>query len=359
MKRKINKKGKIVIATFVFILFLILITLFVYKSKLKPVSDNDTIVEFKVVDGDTHNSIAKKLEESNLIRSQLAYKIYIKLHSKNTLKKGTYELKENMSTSEIISTLSSDNYKEESIKITFKEGININSIAQIIEENTNNTKEDVYNLLKDETYIDSVIEKYWFITDEIKNSDIYYPLEGYLYPNTYEFKEDAKVEEIFKVLLDQMDTQLSKYKTQIENSTFTVHQLLTLASIVELEAGTSHERNGVAAVFYNRIKDGWTLGSDVTTYYAVQKSFKEDLLASELSACNAYNTRGTCFKGLPVGPISNPSSESIEGVMNPTTSDYYYFVADKNGQTYFTKTAQEHQEIINKLKREGLWYTYN
>ena len=155
-----------------------------------------------------------------------------------------------------------------------------------------------------------------------------------------------------------MDVELSKYKSQIESSDYSVHELLTLASIVELEPGSSHERNGVATVFYNRIKAGWTLGSDVTTYYAVQKSFKEDLLASELSACNAYNTRGTCFKGLPVGPISNPSHESIEGVMNPTVSDYYYFVADKNGKTYFTKTSSEHEQIIAKLKREGLWYVY-
>ena len=259
---------------------------------------------------------------------------------------------------ELVNTLSSGKYKEEHITITFKEGINIREIANIIEEKTNNKKEDVYNLLKDEQYINKVISKYWFITDEIKNNQIYYPLEGYLFPNTYQFNTDVTVEEIFDVLLKQMDIELSKYKTQIENSNLSVHQLLTLASIVELEAGTSHERNGVAAVFYNRINDGWTLGSDVTTYYAEQKSFKEDLLQTEIDECNAYNTRANCFQGLPIGPIANPSSESIEGVMNPIQSNYYYFVADKNGKTYFNTSDSGHLQTISQLKRDGLWFIY-
>lgn len=359
MKRRLNKKGIILISLIIFIILLILMTIVVYFSKLKAVSKEDITVEFKIEEGDTYNSIATSLKENNLIRSPLAYKIYIKTHKKGTLKVGTYELNKNMNVKKIIESLSSDNYKEDYIRITFKEGINMRNIANLIEEKTNNTSDDVYNLLKDENYINSLIKEYWFITDEIKNTSIYYPLEGYLFPNTYEFKKDATVKDIFKVLLDQMDIELTKYKTQIENNNFTVHELLTLASIVELEAGSSHERNGVASVFYNRINDNWTLGSDVTTYYAANKSFTEDLLASEISECNAYNTRGTCFTGLPVGPISNPSSESIEGVMNPTPSNYYYFVADKNGNTYFTTTSKEHEQIIQKLKREGLWYIYN
>ena len=133
-----------------------------------------------------------------------------------------------MGVKKIITTLTGDEYKEDYINITFKEGININQIAQIIEDNTENTKQDVYNLLKDENYINKVINKYWFITEEIKNKNIYYPLEGYLFPNTYQFKKNASVEDIFEVLLNQMDIELSKYKTQIEKSELSVHQLMTL-----------------------------------------------------------------------------------------------------------------------------------
>lgn len=361
MKRKLNKKGIIAIILMAFILLsvLLLITVnVVYFSKLKPVTKDDIKVEFKVEEDDTLSSIASVLEEKELIKSKTAYKIYLKTHKTDNIKIGKYELNKNMGVKKIIETLSSDNYKEDYINITFKEGLNIRQIADIIEQNTDNTKEDVFNLLKDESYIDSLINEYWFLTDDIKNENIYYPLEGYLFPNTYQFKVDAKVEDIFKTMLDQMDEELTKYKTQIDSSEYSIHELITLASIVELEAGSSHERNGVAAVFYNRIKNNWTLGSDVTTYYAEQKSFKEDLTIDEINSCNAYNTRSTCIVGLPVGPISNPSTESIEGVMNPTTSDYYYFVADKDGNTYFTKTEYEHQNIIQKLQREGLWYTY-
>lgn len=357
MTRKLNKKGIIAIITTVTIL-LFLIPIVVYFSNLKPVSNENIKKEFIIKEGDTYTTIVTTLKEQKLIKSEFAYKIYVKLKKPKNLKKGKYELNQNMSVKEIIETLSSDDYKEDYIEITFKEGININGIAQLIEQKTNNKKEDVYETLKDEQYINELINEYWFLTEEIKNEKIYYPLEGYLFPNTYQFHVDAKVKDIFKVLLDQMDKELTKYKTQIENSKYTVHQLLTLSSIVELEAGTSHERNGVAAVFYNRIKDNWTLGSDVTTYYAEQKSFKEDLYINELEACNAYNTRGNCFTGLPVGPIASPSSESIEGVMNPIESNYYYFVADKNGKTYFNITDSDHLQTVKELKEQGLWYIY-
>ena len=339
------------------ILFLIILNV-VYFSKLKPVTKEDIKVEFKVEEGDTLLSIAEDLEDDELIRSETAYKIYLKIHKVGEIKIGKYELNKNMGVKKIVETLSGNNYKEDYINITFKEGLNIRQIADLIEQNTDNTKEDVFTLLKDETYIDSLISEYWFLTNDIKNPNIYYPLEGYLYPNTYQFKKDASVKDIFKTLLDHMDEELTKYKSQIESSEYSIHQLITLASIVELEAGSSHERNGVAAVFYNRIKNNWTLGSDVTTYYASQKSFKEDLTIDEINECNAYNTRSTCIVGLPVGPISNPSDESINGVMNPSASDYYYFVADKDGKTYFTKTEYEHLNIIQQLQRDGLWYTY-
>ncbi|MBO5183131.1 MAG: endolytic transglycosylase MltG [Bacilli bacterium] len=361
MTRKLNKKGIIAILVLAFILLSILITSImtvVYFSKLKPTSKESTLVEFKIEEGDTYTSIAEKLEENNLIKSKTAYKIYLKTHKIGNLKIGKFTLNKNMGVKKIINTLSGNEYKEDYIEITFKEGINIKNIASLISTKTNITEEEIFNTLKDEQYINSLIDEYWFLTDEIKNSEIYYPLEGYLFPNTYQFRTDSNIKDIFKVLLDQMDIELSKYKTQINNSNLSIHKLLTLASIVELEAGTSHERNGVAAVFYNRINNNWTLGSDVTTYYAEQKSFKEDLLATEIEKCNAYNTRSNCFTGLPVGPIANPSSESIDGVMNPTTSNYYYFVADKNGKTYFNTTENEHIATINELKRDGLWYIY-
>ena len=248
-------------------------------------------------------------------------------------------------------------YNEQEISVLFKEGLNIRKIAKVIADNTNNTEDDVYSLLKDKDYLIELINNYWFISDEILNDNIYYSLEGYLFPSTYSFKsKDVTVKEIFKKMLDEMGKQLDNYKDKI-NGNF--HELLTLASIVELEGVALDDRKGIAGVFYNRLDKKMNLGSDVTTYYAAKIDMGDrDLYKSELNDCNNYNTRCSSFKSLPISPICNPSIESIRAVLEPTNEDYLYFVADKNRKVYFSKTYNEHNNTISKLKKQGLWYEY-
>ena len=157
-----------------------------------------------------------------------------------------------------------------------------------------------------------------------------------------------------------MEEKLKPYKDEITKSKYSIHQILTLASIIELEAGKANDRAGVAGVFYNRLKSGWALGSDVTTYYAVKIDLSDrDLKMSEIRDCNSYNTRASCMAGkLPVGPICNPSKGSLVATIEPKNHKYYYFVADKNGKTYFNKTDAEHTSTVARLKREGLWFEY-
>ena len=210
-----------------------------------------------------------------------------------------YELSKNMGVRKIVDILSSkDGAKSTSVSITFPEGINMRKVATIIANNTNNKEEDVFNLLDDSSYINDLIDKYWFLTSDIEKDGIYYPLEGYLFPNTYSLKsKDVSVEEIFKILLDETSKQLNKYKSEIENNKLSVHEILTLASMVELEAVTDDDRNGVASVFLNRLSNDMSLGSDVTTYYAAKIDMGErDLYKSEISDCNDYNTRCSTFK---------------------------------------------------------------
>lgn len=354
------KKIYKLIISFIAVLVLIVVSCLIwYTNSLKAVG-KDKKIEFLVSQNETFSTLGSTLESKGLIKSELAYKIYIKLSKPTKLKAGTYELNTNMSVKEIVDVLSEGNsYNPNSVTITFKEGINMRAIASLIEEKTDNTALDVYNLLKDDAYLNELINTYWFVTEEVKNKNIYYSLEGYLFPDTYQVDKTKGVKDIFKLMLDRMGQELEPYKTEIESSQYSIHELLTLASIIELEAGTSHERSKVAGVFYNRLADNWTLGSDVTTYYAAKKTFKEDLTYEELQACNYYNTRGTCFTGLPVGPISSPSSESIEGVMRPTSHNYYYFVADKNGKTYFNTNSAGHNATIADLKENDLWYEYN
>ena len=353
------KKYKIIVIILAILLVGIFLAGFFYNYWQSPISKNSEPVVVEIKNG-TISSIGDTLYENKLIRNTLIYKIYVKVNHINDLKASTYEFNRNMKLKEIVDMLAKGNsYNPDAISITFKEGLNVRKIANIIASETNNTYEDVMATMSDAAYIDSLIDEYWFLTDAIKNSKIYYPLEGYLFPNTYAFlNKDVTVKEIIKTMLDEENKQLTNYKDKIEESELTVHELITLASIVELEGASADDRASVAGVFYNRLKDGWVLGSDVTTYYYLKiDDFKISLNGNaNLFTCdNAYNTRCTSFVGLPVGPISNPGHESLDAVFNYKRHNYYYFVADCKGKTYLSKDATEHYNTIQKLKNENNW----
>lgn len=331
-----------------------------YKVNMTGTSNSDTKKIVNIEKGSI-DSIAKTLKDNNLIKNVSIFKVYIKLTNKTSLKAGIYELSENMGVEKIVKILEEGTkYNPNEISITFKEGINIRKIATLISENTNNSYDDVIKKASDETFIDTLINKYWFLTEDIKNKNIYYSLEGYLFPDTYRFNNrEVTTEEIFTKMLDEMDKKLSKYKDEINKSDLSVHEIITLASIVELEGAKATDRKGVAGVFYNRLASSAypTLGSDATTYYATKiDDWSYSLTYKELNDCkNKYNTRCSSNTGLPIGPICNPGIESIEATINPDKHEYYYFVADCNGKVYLTKNSTEHNNIINKLKKEDNW----
>ena len=304
------------------------------------------------------SNIVSTLKEENLIKNSFVTKVYIKLHDINNLQAGVYVLKRNMNTKEILNKfVTGDCFKEEQL-VTFIEGKRLVDYVKVIANNFPYSEDEILNVLSDKEYLQELINKYWFITDEILNDEIYYPLEGYLFPDTYMFNKNASIKEIIEVLINGLGNKLEPYKDKIMAGNMSVHEILTLASIVELEGASSEDRSGVAGVFYNRLKDNWHLGSDVTTYYAFGKNFDVELTIDEYNTCNPYNTRSTCFTGLPVGPICGVSLDSLVSTINPAESDYYYFVADKNKKTYYAKDDNEFNNIINELKSNGLWYTY-
>ena len=333
-----------------------------YKILTMPVSKNIEEKEVQIPLGSGSSQIAKILKENNLIKSELVFKIYVKINKITNFQAGTYYLKESMDLKEITEMLQTGiMHDPNQITITYLEGKPMWYLASTIADKTNNTEEDVYAVLANEEYIDSLIQKYWFLTDEIKNEDIYYPLEGYLFPDTYSIaNKDTTVEEIFEKMLDKMDEVLEEYKEEIEASDYTIHEILTLASIVETEGLNNTDRKNVASVFYNRLNLGMSLGSDVTTYYAIKVDMGDrDLYQNEIDAYNPYNTRGPNMEGkLPVGPISSVGKESIEAAIEPNDTDYLFFVADKNGKLYFTTTNEEHVQVINELQNSGQWYEY-
>lgn len=362
------KKGKKSVLKIIFILLLLIIiiggiSIFAwYELSLKPVeAGNSQSIIIDIVPGQGTEGIASALKENNLIKDDLVFKIYCKLNEVNNMQAGTYELNKNMSVEEIVKKFQAGDVVIKEIKVTFQEGKNMRDIAKIISENTNNSYEDVMKVFEDKEYAKGLIEEYWFLTDEILDNNIYYPLEGYLYPDTYTFESvDVSIDDIIKIMLDQTDKVLSEYQIEIKSKGYTVHQFLSLASLVENEGISTEDRKGIAKVFLNRIERGMALQSDVTTYYAFKVNMGDrDLTQSELNTANPYNTRGPNMEGkIPVGPISNVSESAIEATLNPSDTDAIFFVADKNGKIYFSNTNEEHEQIINELKSQGLWYTY-
>lgn len=361
MKKKVFNIKKFII--FIFALCVIVCGVLVgsYFYMVNSHGKSNDTVSLVINSGDTYSTIADKLKSEGLIKSTLYYKIYIKLNNPKDLTYGKYTLNKSYNLNELISAFEAGGQNtSETKKITFVEGKNMRYVISKITENFGFSESEILSKLSDSSYLDTLINKYWFLTDEIKNKNIYYSLEGYLYPDTYEFYSTASLEDIFGSMINNMNKKLTPYKSEIESSKYTVHQMLTLASIVELEAGSSNDRKGVSGVFYNRLNDNWSLGSDVTTYYAEKlDNWSVDLKLSQLNKCNAYNTRSTCMNGkLPVSPICNPGSDSIVASIEPTKHKYYYFVADKNGKTYFNETDSAHVKTVNKLKSEGLWIEY-
>ncbi len=355
-----NNKNKKILIIIISVLTFLFLCVGVFFFLARGINKGESLT-FNVKSGENYNSISDELKEAGLIRSELIYKIYIKIMNPSNLEAGNYRLSRSMNVSELIDTLKKGATDDrEVVNITFVEGKNMRYVIDKITENFNITDEEILNTLKDKTYLNNLIQNHWILKSNIENNEIYYSLEGYLYPDTYEFYKDSTINEIFEKMIDNLEIKMNPYKEEIENSGYTFHQILTLASIIEQEAGNSNDRKGVAGVFYNRLNDNWSLGSDVTTYYAEKiELWSRDLYSSEIKECNSYNTRASCMAGkLPVGPICNPSINSIIASIEPTESDYYYFVADIYGQTYFNETESGHTKTVAQLKREGKWYQY-
>ena len=337
---------------------LILIGLFgYYQYNVMPVDNSsDALIEVVIPSGMSTSNIAKTLKDKNLIRSDFFFKVYLKLNNVGNLKAATYNLSKNMSLDEIVNILvggTIDN--SDVINLTFKEGETIKDYATMIEENTNISASDFLTTVNDEAYLTTLINDYWFLTEDILNPDIYYSLEGYLAPDTYQFqKSNLTVDTIVRKLLDEEGKKLASYKETLESNN--IHDIITLASMAELEGVTDEDRKLIVSVFNNRLALGMNLGSDVTTYYAFNEEMDQDLTSEMFNTYNPYNTRSSEMAGrLPVGPICNPSISAIIAALEPAESDYLYFVADKNRKVYFTKNMAEHEAKVQELKENGDW----
>ena len=352
-----KKLKNIMLGILIFATISIVVVCSIYNYNLKPPKNSKDLIEIEIPNGSSVKKVASILKSNNLIRSEKIFVIYTKIMNKSNLKSGIYKVSYNTGVKKLVDTLEKGStYNPEEVVITFKEGKTMRDIAKVIEANTNNSYDSVIEKSNDIEYIDSLIEKYWFITEDVKQDGIYYKLEGYLFPDTYAFKnKDVSVEEIFNKMIAEMAKKLEPYKKEINKSDLSVHEMLTLASMVEKESYDSMEdKKNVASVFMNRIKVGMSLGSDVTTLYANKIDGSRAMYTHELQLKSPYNTRltdGSMNGKLPIGPISTISIKSLEAAIEPNETDYLFFIANiKTKETFFYQYSSDFEKKKVELK---------
>lgn len=318
-------------------------------NMMRPVAASADPVVFEIKSGSGTSQIADQLEQEGLIRSGLAFKGYLKWKKQgSSFMAGTYSMNPGVSYDEIISKLNSGEVvPEEMVKFTIPEGYTVLQMADKLSAEGVVDREEFIKLANDPSSFDVDIIKDIPVDEELR-----YVLEGYLFPETYELKKGSSTHDVMQRMLEEFQTKINTIpdldsKLKVRN--LSLHELLTIASLVEREVVVDEERALVAGVIDNRIKQDMKLEIDATVQYLLDKP-KARLLFKDLKVKSPYNSY--LNKGLPPGPIASPSLESIEAALAPEASDYLFYVTKKDGSSghLFAKTYKEHQQNIAKSK---------
>jgi len=351
-----NTKKKDKLKTVVIILAIIVVLLagglgfYVFgTSAAEPGNTEDVVIEIE--SGSGALAVLNQLDEAGLVKNALCGKILVKL-SAPEVQAGTYCFSKDMSLNEIFRAL--DNYDMNYLiqsKVTIIEGATIPQAAAAFSDASGISTDEIIAAWADKTFLNQLIDEYWFITDEILADGIMYPLEGYLYPETYFIpEENVDIQAVTRDMLDKMDQELTPYKEDITTKLgFTVHQFLTFASVVEKESLFDDDRPMIAGVFLNRLYEGMGLQSDITVLYALGESHV-DVSIAETQVDSPYNTYKN--PGLPIGPVCAVPARTMEDCINYEPSDYFFFFATEDGDVLYTETYAEHQKVVEENK----WY---
>lgn len=321
-----------------------------YKEGIAPVSDKSKEVMVTVENGQTATSVLYTLDEAGLVNDVLCGKIYLKFNDVGNLQANSYILNENMSLEEIFKVMASptgDHVVQ--VSVTILDGYSLKDISESIAKALEIEATEVMNLLNDETFLNSLIEKYWFITDEIFAEGIKYPLEGYLYPETYLYNSNVTIEDVIYGSLDMMDKHLAKSKEFFEARGWTAHEFLAFASVVERESLFDEDRPKIAGVFMNRLEKGMLFQADSTVNYAWDRT-GVDVTYAHLEIDSPYNTYK--YAGVPIGPISTVSGVTMDACVNYENHEYLYFFSKEDGTQIYSKTLREHNNAVKNNK----WY---
>ena len=315
-----------------------------------PITATITIEE-----GDNIDVIANKLKDAGLIRYTGLFKKYAQLsNAEEEIRPGTYEFNTGTEDEELIvydymalvSHMSPSTGLVVVEDLRIPEGYTCAQIFKLLEEKKVCTAAELENACMDPEFD---LTGYWFLTNLDRNNK--YCLEGYLFPNTYDFYEDDDPERVLKKMLDAfnanftdvMRDQLSKLEG------YSLQEVIIIASMIEKESASVSESFTVSSVIYNRLRNSSKypyLNIDATLVYALGKN---DITPEDTKVDHPYNTYK--YPGLTPGPISNPSQNSIAAALDPEKTDYYFYALDPESNTHhFSKTYEEHLKFLESLE---------
>jgi UPF0755 protein len=288
-----------------------------------------------IPDGSTFQYVASLLERERLIKSRFVFVLFGKSQSaERKVHAGEYELNPGMTPAEILSKLLNGQVLLH--PLTIPEGLTIDQIADVVSQQGLTDRTEFLRLAKDRAFIASL---------GIKAET----LEGYLYPNTYKFPRPIKAQEVLVAMVEQLRQEVGPdLLARIQEVKMTMHEVLTLASVIEKETGSGSERPEISAVFHNRLKKHIPLQSDPTVIYGLP-AFDGNLHKKDLSSPSPYNTYRV--QGLPPGPIANPGIQAIRATLYPSDSRSLYFVSRNDGTHQFSATLIEHNQAVEKYQK--------
>jgi len=280
------------------------------------------------------NATIEQLFKKGIIKYRLKFKLYaiLKGHDKN-LQAGEYHLSASMPPAIILEFLV--NGKVNLHKITIVEGYNLHQIADIVAKAGFASRTDFYAASTDAS----------FVHKECIDAETF---EGYLFPETYYFPKVVTPEKIISTMVDRFRSVFTaKWKKRAEKLGLSIHQVVTLASIIEKETGAPFERPIISSVFHNRLKKGMRLEADPTVIYGI-KNFNGNLTRKHLTTWSPYNTYK--IKGLPIGPIACPGAMAIEAALYPDNTRFIFFVSKRDTTHKFTTNLKDHNKAIRKYQ---------
>ena len=323
--------------TTLLILFLLVIGSVVWwRENSEPVLLEDKQIRFVIPKGRSASEIAGMLYEKGLIKSPLAFKIYVQITGvSKSIQSGEYKLSSSLSLPQIVEVLLSGPVE---LWVTVPEGLR---------------REEVVERFISSLEMDDILAEK-FRKDFLQASK---DKEGFLFPDTYLFARTASASAIVDSMSTTFNKKLEEDQKGISESNLTLNEIVTLASIIERETKTDEERPIVAGILLKRLEIGMGLQADATLQYAVASSklkiqnskvekFWEPLTKEDLSINSPYNTYK--FKGLPLGPISNPGLSSLKAAIYPQGGEYLYYIHDEEGKIHYASTLSQHNENVRK-----------